>query len=167
MREEDELKEKIKETEAILYSYLLPEEGYEVNIYRAMNYSIKAGGKRLRPILMREVYRVFGGKDTVIEPFMSAIEMIHTYSLVHDDLPAMDNDDLRRGKPTTHKAFGEAMGVLCGDGLLNAAMERVMSAFYMEPDPARHGRIIKAIRLLFTKSGVHGMIGGQVVDVEG
>ncbi len=161
---EEEIRIKTNETEEIIRAYLPKEKGYGKNLIAAMNYSVLAGGKRLRPMLMREVYRCFGGTGTVIEPFMAAIEMIHTYSLVHDDLPAMDNDELRRGKPTTHKVYGEAMGILCGDALLNAAMERVLSAFYM----ARGNRhIVTAIRLLFTKAGMHGMIGGQAVDVEG
>ena len=88
-----------------------------------MNYSFLAGGKRLRPMLMQETYRLFGGSSDIIEPFMAAIEMIHTYSLIHDDLPAMDNDDYRRGRKTTHVVYGEAMGILAGDALLNFAFE--------------------------------------------
>lgn len=128
-----------------------------------MNYSFLAGGKRLRPMLMLETYRLFGGKGKVIEPFMAAIEMIHTYSLVHDDLPAMDNDALRRGKPTTHKAFGEAMAILAGDGLLNFAYETAAQAFYMEPQNARVG---EAFAVLAKKAGIYGMVGGQTVDVQ-
>ena len=128
-----------------------------------MNYSFLAGGKRLRPMLMLETYRLFGGKGKVIEPFMAAIEMIHTYSLVHDDLPAMDNDAMRRGKPTTHKAFGEAMAILAGDGLLNFAYETAALAFQMEPQNVRVG---EAFTVLAKKAGIYGMVGGQTVDVQ-
>ena len=159
-----ELAARTKEVEDIIIPYLPKVRGREKVLLEAMNYSVLAGGKRLRPLLMLETFRMFKGVSSVVEPFMIAIEMIHTYSLVHDDLPAMDNDDLRRGKPTTHKKYGEAMGVLCGDALLNTAMERVLSAFYMDPD---NRGIVPALRLLFAKAGMHGMIGGQVVDVEG
>ena len=128
-----------------------------------MNYSFLAGGKRLRPMLMLETYRMFGGDSKVVEPFMAAIEMIHTYSLVHDDLPAMDNDDYRRGKETTHKAYGEAMGILAGDGLLTYAFETAGAAFSMTDDPVRVGR---AMQVLAQKAGIYGMLGGQVIDVE-
>jgi farnesyltranstransferase len=132
-------------------------------VIEAMNYSFLAGGKRLRPMLMLETYRLFGGKGKVIEPFMAAIEMIHTYSLVHDDLPAMDNDALRRGKPTTHKAFGEAMAILAGDGLLNFAYETAALAFQMESQNVRVG---EAFAVLAKKAGIYGMVGGQTVDVQ-
>lgn len=148
--------------EAILKKYLPAEEGYQKQIMEAMNYSILAGGKRLRPMLMQETYRLFGGQSEVIEPFMAAMEMIHTYSLVHDDLPAMDNDEYRRGKKTTHAVYGEAMGILAGDALLNFAFETATKAFEMEPENANIG---KALRILATKAGIYGMIGGQVVDV--
>ena len=148
--------------EEILKKYLPAEEGYQKQIMEAMNYSILAGGKRLRPMLMQETYRLFGGQSKVIEPFMAAMEMIHTYSLVHDDLPAMDNDEYRRGKKTTHAVYGEAMGILAGDALLNFAFETATKAFDMEPENANIG---KALRILATKAGIYGMIGGQVVDV--
>ena len=139
------------------------EEGWQKTIMEAMNYSILAGGKRLRPMLMSETYRLFGGKSKVIEPFMAAMEMIHTYSLVHDDLPAMDNDEYRRGKKTTHAVYGEAMGILAGDALLNYAFETAAKAFDMEPDNRNIG---KAMQILATKAGIYGMVGGQVVDVQ-
>ncbi len=148
--------------EAIIKKYLPAEGGYQKQIMEAMNYSILAGGKRLRPMLMQETYRLFGGQSKVIEPFMAAMEMIHTYSLVHDDLPAMDNDEYRRGKKTTHAVYGEAMGILAGDALLNFAFETATKAFDMEPENANIG---KALRILATKAGIYGMIGGQVVDV--
>ena len=118
-----EIAKRTEEIENIIRSYLPKEEGYQKTIMEAMNYSVLAGGKRLRPMLMQETYRLFGGKSKVIEPFMAAMEMIHTYSLVHDDLPAMDNDEYRRGKKTTHAVYGEAMGILAGDALRNYAYE--------------------------------------------
>ncbi|MFR2620552.1 MAG: polyprenyl synthetase family protein [Clostridia bacterium] len=152
-----------KEVEQIMTSFLPKEEGYQKTVLEAMNYSVSAGGKRLRPMLMLETYRMFGGTSKVIEPFMAAIEMIHTYSLIHDDLPAMDNDEYRRGRKTTHVVYGEAMAILAGDALLNYAFETAASAFVLdEGNPA----IGKAFMILASKAGVYGMIGGQVVDVE-
>ena len=152
-----------KEVEQIVTSFLPKEEGYQKTVLEAMNYSVSAGGKRLRPMLMLETYRMFGGTSKVIEPFMAAIEMIHTYSLIHDDLPAMDNDEYRRGRKTTHVVYGEAMAILAGDALLNYAFETAASAFVLdEGNPA----IEKAFMILASKAGVYGMIGGQVVDVE-
>ena len=152
-----------KELEQIVTSFLPKEEGYQKTVLEAMNYSVSAGGKRLRPMLMLETYRMFGGTSKVIEPFMAAIEMIHTYSLIHDDLPAMDNDEYRRGRKTTHVVYGEAMAILAGDALLNYAFETAASAFVLdEGNPA----IGKAFMILASKAGVYGMIGGQVVDVE-
>ena len=152
-----------KEVEQIVTSFLPKEEGYQKTVLEAMNYSVSAGGKRLRPMLMLETYRMFGGTSKVIEPFMAAIEMTHTYSLIHDDLPAMDNDEYRRGRKTTHVVYGEAMAILAGDALLNYAFETAASAFVLdEGNPA----IGKAFMILASKAGVYGMIGGQVVDVE-
>ena len=152
-----------KEVEQIVTSFLPKEEGYQKTVLEAMNYSVSAGGKRLRPMLMLETYRMFGGTSKVIEPFMAAIEMIHTYSLIHDDLPAMDNDEYRRGRKTTHVVYGEAMAILAGDALLNYAVETAASAFVLdEGNPA----IGKAFMILASKAGVYGMIGGQVLDVE-
>lgn len=152
-----------KEVEQIMTSFFPKEEGYQKTVLEAMNYSVSAGGKRLRPMLMLETYRMFGGTSKVIEPFMAAIEMIHTYSLIHDDLPAMDNDEYRRGRKTTHVVYGEAMAILAGDALLNYAFETAASAFVLdEGNPA----IGKAFMILASKAGVYGMIGGQVVDVE-
>lgn len=158
-----EIQTRVEEIEQIIKGYLPKEEGYQKTIMEAMNYSILAGGKRLRPMLMLETYRLFGGKSKVIEPFMAAMEMIHTYSLVHDDLPAMDNDEYRRGKKTTHAVYGEAMGILAGDALLNYAFETATKAFDMEPDNRNIG---KAMQVLATKAGIYGMVGGQVVDVQ-
>lgn len=158
-----EIAKRAARIEEILRFYLPKEEGYQKTVIEAMNYSVLAGGKRLRPMLMQETYILFGGRSKVIEPFMAAIEMIHTYSLVHDDLPAMDNDEYRRGKKTTHAVYGEAMGVLAGDALLNYAFETALKAFELEPD---NRGIVKAMQILAEKAGIYGMIGGQTVDVE-
>lgn len=158
-----EIDVRVIEIEKVIKEYLPEEDGYQKTIMEAMNYSVLAGGKRLRPMLMQETYRLFGGKSKVIEPFMAAIEMIHTYSLVHDDLPAMDNDEYRRGKMTTHAVYGEAMGILAGDALLNYAFETATKAFDMEPDNKYIG---KALQVLAKKAGIFGMVGGQVVDIE-
>lgn len=157
-------KKRVEEIEQILTGYLPKEEGYQKTIMEAMAYSLMAGGKRLRPMLMRETYRLFGGTGTVVEPFMAALEMIHTYSLVHDDLPAMDDDELRRGRKTTHVVYGEDMGILAGDALLNYAFETAASAF--EEYPKESLKIGKAIGILGKKAGICGMLGGQVVDVQ-
>lgn len=159
----EELQQKVEHINNVLEKFLPAEEGQQRIIFEAMNYSVRAGGKRLRPILMEETYHMFGGSSAVIEPFMAAIEMIHTYSLVHDDLPAMDNDEYRRGKKTTHAVYGEAMGILAGDALLNLAYETVAKAFDMEVADAR---VARAFTVLAKKAGVYGMVGGQVVDVE-
>lgn len=160
----DKWKEKIQDVEAGFVPYLSKEEGYARTVLEAMNYSIQAGGKRLRPMFLYETFRMFGGEDEkAVRPFMMAMEMIHTYSLVHDDLPAMDNDDYRRGQLTTHRKYGEAMGILAGDALLNGAFETAFCAFDSDTPPERIG---EALRVLGHKAGIHGMVGGQVVDVE-
>lgn len=159
----EELQQKVEHINDVLEKFLPAEEGQQRIIFEAMNYSVRAGGKRLRPILMEEIYHMFGGSSAVIEPFMAAIEMIHTYSLVHDDLPAMDNDEYRRGKKTTHAVYGEAMGILAGDALLNLAYETAAKAFDME---VADTRVARAFAVLAKKAGVYGMVGGQVVDVE-
>lgn len=127
-------------------------------VISAMKYSVNAGGKRIRPILMMSVYELFCDDYETILPFMAGIEYIHTYSLIHDDLPAMDNDDLRRGLPTCHKKYNEAMAILAGDALLNYAYEKMLSsdAFYG----------IDATRYILNAAGKDGMIGGQVIDIE-
>lgn len=159
----EELQQKVEHINNVLEKFLPVEEGQQRIIFEAMNYSVRAGGKRLRPILMEETYHMFGGSSAVIEPFMAAIEMIHTYSLVHDDLPAMDNDEYRRGKKTTHAVYGEAMGILAGDALLNLAYETAAKAFDMK---VADTRVARAFAVLAKKAGVYGMVGGQVVDVE-
>ena len=164
MNFKEEQSKKVEVIETILKEYLPEQEGYQKVIMEAMEYSVMAGGKRLRPMLMQETFRLFGGKGDIIEPFMAAIEMIHTYSLVHDDLPAMDNDDYRRGRKTTHVVYGEGMGILAGDALLNYAFETAAKAFSMYPTKALE--IGKSLQVLAGKAGIYGMIGGQVVDVE-
>ena len=130
----------------------------------AMEYSLMAGGKRLRPMLMQETCRLFGEEPETLKPFMAALEMIHTYSLVHDDLPAMDNDEYRRGRKTTHIVYGEDMGILAGDALLNYAFETAFRAFEQSPEDSL--KIGRALTVLGRKAGIYGMIGGQVADVE-
>lgn len=156
------LKAKTKEIENMLAHYLPREEGLQKAVLSAMNYSVSAGGKRLRPMLLLETHSLFGGSSPAAKPLAAALEMIHTYSLVHDDLPCLDNDELRRGKPTTWKVFGEDMALLAGDALLNYAFEVALSALDEECNP----NVIRAVQILAKKAGVSGMIGGQVVDVE-
>lgn len=158
-----QLATKITKIEQILSAYLPPEQGRALTVLQAMNYSVNAGGKRLRPLLLSETYALFGGSEQVVEPFVAAIEMIHTYSLVHDDLPAMDNDEYRRGKKTTHAVYGEAMGILAGDALLTFAFETAAKGLEMTADA---GSVARAMGLLAKKAGIYGMLGGQVIDVE-
>ena len=159
----NKLQARVEEVEQVIQSFLPKEVGYQKTVLEAMNYSVLAGGKRLRPMLMEETYKLFGGSGKIVEPFMAAMEMIHTYSLVHDDLPAMDNDEYRRGRKTTHVVYGEGMAILAGDGLLNFAFETALKAFDMEPaNPA----IGKAMQVLAKKAGIYGMIGGQTADIE-
>ena len=163
MNFKEELKRRTEEAEHVIREYLPEEFGFAKTMAEAMNYSMMAGGKRLRPILIRETYELFGGKDKLCEPFMAAMEMIHTHSLIHDDLPALDNDDYRRGRLTTHKVYGEAMGVLSGVALLNYAYETMFQAFALTKE---QDRVIHALRVVSQKTGIHGMLGGQSVDVE-
>ena len=164
MNFKEEQAKRVEIIEEILKKYLPEQEGHQKVIMEAMEYSVMAGGKRLRPMLMQETYKLFGGDSELVEPFMAAMEMIHTYSLVHDDLPAMDDDDYRRGRKTTHVVYGEAMGILAGDALLNFAFETAAKAFTMFPE--KSFEIGKALQVLAGKAGIYGMIGGQVVDVE-
>ena len=160
------LEDKVREVEQIIGKYLPKERGYQKTVIQAMNYSILAGGKRLRPMLLQETYRMFQGTGEVSEPFMAAIEMVHTYSLVHDDLPCMDNDEYRRGKKTTHVVYGEGMAVLAGDGLLNFAFETATKAFSFAEEKEEFARIAKALSVFGQKAGIYGMIGGQTADIE-
>lgn len=157
---------KAEKIEKIIKKYLPEETGYQKTVFEAVNYSIMAGGKRLRPMLMQECFTLFGGEGEVIEPFMCALEMIHNYSLVHDDLPAMDNDEYRRGRKTTWTVYGDGMAVLAGDGLLNLAFETALSAFNFANDREDYQKIAKAAQILAKKAGIYGMIGGQTADIE-
>ncbi len=161
-----ERKEKAEKIEAVIGTYLPKEEGYQKKVEEAMNYSVLAGGKRLRPMLLEETYKMFGGEGRVVEPFMASIEMVHTYSLVHDDLPCMDNDEYRRGRKTTHVVYGEGMAVLAGDGLLNFAFETAIKAFRLARDEEEMKKIARALGIFAAKAGIYGMIGGQTADIE-
>lgn len=174
---EQEIKDAIREVETMITRYLPKEATYQKIVQDAMEYTFMAGGKRIRPLLMLSVYRMLGGSESVIEPFMAAIEMIHTYSLIHDDLPALDNDDYRRGRKTAHVVYGEAMAILAGDALLNYAYETAAGAFGQIPEAETEDaagicrelelrkRVEKAMEILAAKPGIYGMIGGQTVDV--
>lgn len=159
-----EMKDRVTLIDEVIKGYLPKEEGFAKTLLTAMNYSVLAGGKRIRPMLMLETYRLFGGEqEKEVAPFLAAMEMIHTYSLVHDDLPAMDDDDYRRGRLTTHKVYGEAIGILAGDGLLNYSFEVAAQAFNDAKDLSA---VARAFTVLTQKPGIRGMIGGQAVDVE-
>ena len=164
MNFKEEMNQRVCYIEDVLKKFLLEEEGYQKTVIEAANYSLMAGGKRIRPMLMLETYRLFQGQsEEDIEPFMAAMEMIHTYSLVHDDLPAMDNDEYRRGRKTTHIVYGEAMGILAGDALLNYGFEVATRSFLKKENLEKAAR---AFSVLAKKPGIYGMIGGQAADVE-
>ena len=160
------MKKRTERAEQVIGKFLPAEEGFSKNLIKAMNYSMEAGGKRLRPIFLGEMYQVCGGEGELAEPFMAAIEMIHTHSLIHDDLPAIDNDEYRRGKKTTHVVFGESAAILAGDALLNYAYETAFRAFGMAKDDKALRRAARALEILGKKTGIRGMLGGQGVDVE-
>ena len=153
----------------IIEKYLPEAKGHAEYIKSAMDYSVEAGGKRIRPMIMLETYKLCNGtNEEELYPFMAALEMIHTYSLVHDDLPAMDNDDYRRGKLTTHKKFGEDFGILAGDGLLNLAYETMLSAIHKAAKTGDAQAVLRysaAADVIANKAGVDGMVGGQSLDV--
>lgn len=168
---QEALKQRTQAAEQIIDRCLPePTEEKSSRLREAMNYSMKAGGKRIRPILLYESYRLFGGDSAVVEPFMAAIEMIHTHSLIHDDLPAIDNDLLRRGKPTTHAVYGEALALLAGDALLNYAYETALKSFFYSygkvDQEQMNARIVLALKILAESTGIDGMLAGQSVDVE-
>ncbi|WP_035770963.1 polyprenyl synthetase family protein [Butyrivibrio sp. FCS006] len=170
---EDELLKRAAYFEDILGKSLPAEEGYAKTVIEAMNYSLLAGGKRLRPVMMLEAFKLFAGQDaddSTLRPFMLAMEMIHTYSLVHDDLPAMDNDEYRRGRKTTHVVYGPGMATLAGDGLLNLAFETAIKGavsgkelVYYDGDTSN--RYLAALEVLGRKAGIYGMVGGQCADI--
>ncbi len=159
----EELKEKTKLADQIILDWLPSISGYPGSMAEAMRYSVLAGGKRIRPVLLDFAYRAYGGTGSDAEPFMAAMEFIHTSSLIHDDLPPIDNDGLRRGRPTVHVVFGEAMGVLAGDALLNYAYEVLMSGVLTAENTKNAAR---AAAIIANKSGLYGMLGGQGLDVE-
>ncbi|MBO5451222.1 MAG: polyprenyl synthetase family protein [Lachnospiraceae bacterium] len=162
MNFKDELKQKVEDIETMIFSRLPKEEGPQKTVISAMRYSVMAGGKRLRPLLMQEAYRLFGKEDSKVYPFMAALEYIHNYSLVHDDLPAMDNDEYRRGQKTTHVVYGEDLAILAGDALLNYAFETIADGMMQNPSDAD---MVKAFQIFAKKAGIFGMVGGQSVDV--
>lgn len=161
MNFKEELLAKQEKINSALLSLMPGEEVPQRKIFEAMAYSLTCGGKRIRPVLTLAVCEALSGDTDMAIPFACALEMIHTYSLIHDDLPAMDNDDFRRGRPTNHKVFGEAMAILAGDALLNYAFEVASGAD--APDSVK----VKAMKVLGKVSGIYGMIGGQVLDMEG
>ena len=170
MNYEEEKKVRIQHINAVIRDYLPKEEGFQKTLLSAVNYSMEAGGKRLRPLMMECTYEMYGGRLNYIGPFLAAIEMIHTHSLIHDDLPALDNDTMRRGKKTTHAVYGEAMAILAGDALLNYAYETALKSISLVPKGAEETqqltRIACALKILAGKSGMYGMLGGQGCDVE-
>lgn len=161
----EELTQKAQECETIIRRFLPAEEGYAAQVKRAMNYSILAGGKRLRPMFIMETARMYDGRPDLYEPFMAALEMIHTYSLIHDDLPAMDNDQYRRGRKTCWAVYGDGMAVLAGDGLLNLAFETALRAFDQVHDSRENQAVIRAMKVLAGNAGADGMVGGQCADL--
>ena len=165
MNFDEELRKKTGEVEKILGMYLPKPEGFQSRVLEAMAYAVSAGGKRLRPLMMAETAALFGGAGESLSCFMAAIEFIHTYSLIHDDLPALDNDDYRRGSKTTHVVYGEDIAVIAGDGLLNYAFETALRAFGKAVTLEDYQRIEVALNILGKKAGVYGMIGGQCADL--
>ncbi|MCR5556796.1 MAG: polyprenyl synthetase family protein [Butyrivibrio sp.] len=167
------LLEKACHVEEILKRNLPAGDGYADEVIEAMNYSLMAGGKRLRPVMMLEAFNLFSGgsvDEAVVEPFATAIEMIHTYSLVHDDLPAMDNDEYRRGRKTTHAVYGAGMATLAGDGLLNLAFETAIKGAATGKELAAYdgecaNRYLESLGILGKKAGIRGMVGGQCADI--
>ena len=166
MEWKEELQQHTKEAEKIVQGYLPEETGHQKLLIEASNYSVLVGGKRLRPMIMLESFKAFGGTGNVVEPFMAALEMIHSGSLVHDDLPCMDDDMMRRGQASTWAEYGEDMGVLAGDALMIYAFEVAAKAFKEVSDADDLKRVGRAIEILASKTGIYGMIGGQTVDVE-
>lgn len=155
-----EFEKKINITEQYLSKYFTENDNHQKSIYDAMKYSLMSGGKRIRPVLALSCCELFGGGEEVM-PFACALEMIHTYSLIHDDLPCMDNDDLRRGKPTNHVVYGEALALLAGDGLLTRAFEVALQNSELLPNIT-----VDALKIIASAAGTEGMIGGQVIDME-
>ncbi len=164
MNFKDQLEEYVVLVNEYLDKYVVEKDLPEKSIYSAMRYSLLAGGKRLRPVLSLAVCDMLGGRREDVLPFACAVEMIHTYSLIHDDLPAMDNDDYRRGRLTNHKVYGEALAILAGDGLLNLAFELLLESILKSNE--NRDLKIRAAAIIAKASGVEGMIAGQVIDLE-
>ena len=162
---QNELDSRVQQTEEVIRRFLPVEEGYARTVMEAMNYSVLAGGKRLRPLFLRETASMYGARQELAEPFMAALEMIHTYSLVHDDLPAMDNDEFRRGRKTTWAVYGDGMAVIAGDGLLNYAYETALTAYDAAANENEKDRVFEALRILARNAGIYGMVGGQCADI--
>jgi geranylgeranyl diphosphate synthase type II len=160
------LQEKKEKLDSALKRYLPKREEYTLNLHNAIQHSLFAGGKRIRPILSIASFEAVGGRGEKILPFACALEMIHTYSLIHDDLPAIDNDDFRRGKPTCHKTFGEAIAILAGDGLLTEAFKLMTNQPAKDHPSSDGGLVLDLINEVAQAAGVSGMVGGQVVDIE-
>lgn len=158
----EELKVRTEDAQSIIEEFLPVGMKFDSELCQAMTYSVSVGGKRLRPVLMKSFYRLYGGCGKVINPFMAAMEMLHNYSLVHDDLPALDNDEYRRGMPTTHKKYGEALAILAGDGLLHEAYETAIKAFSYTDNAME---VVNALKIFADKTGKNGMLGGQTADV--
>lgn len=159
----DELNQKVDKVNNLLESVLKVNAGFADYLMEAMRYSVYGTGKRLRPILMEASAEIFRGDAPELPYFMAAIELIHSYSLVHDDMPCMDNDEYRRGRKTTHAVYGETTALLAGDGLLNFAYETAAAAFNDTKDPVKTAG---AMKILTRKAGIFGMVGGQAVDVD-
>ena len=163
MKFKEQLNNYIKSVNNQLIDYLDCKEGYNSTLIEAMKYSLFAGGKRLRPVLALSAYDLFGNDIDKIMPYACALEMIHTYSLIHDDLPSMDDDDYRRGMPTNHKVFGEGIAILAGDGLLNYSFEIMLENALGQDEPHPY---IRSISEIASAAGINGMIAGQVADLE-
>lgn len=166
MNFKEELENRVRYAQENIESFLPKEKGFSRQMAEAVNYSMLAGGKRLRPVFMKAMYDMLGGTSEMIRPFMAAMEMIHTHSLIHDDLPAIDNDEYRRGKKTTHVVFGESAAILAGDALLNYAYETAFHAFDLSRAPEEMEQAAEALKILGNRTGINGMLGGQGVDVE-
>lgn len=172
MNFEQDLKEKTAYCERVLAEHMPSVEGLQGSdacasvVVDSMQYSVMAGGKRLRPLFLAETCAMYGGRPELAEPFMAALEMIHNYSLVHDDMPAMDNDEYRRGRKTTWVVYGEGMAVLSGDALLNYSYETALKAFDQCRNAEETAAVVSAMKLLARNAGIYGMVGGQCADLE-
>lgn len=160
------LREKKEIIDSALETYFPKEMEFPNSLHKAIRYTLFSGGKRIRPVLAIAAFEAVGGKGSVVLPFACALEMIHTYSLIHDDLPAIDNDDYRRGRPTCHRAFGETMAILTGDGLLTEAFRVMTDPSLLAGAPVKEDVVLRIVNEVAVAAGILGMVGGQVVDVE-